>query len=62
MLSDLDEVPVIHFGDHKLELEFQELTPEYQEIARKELRETPDVSRDAVIALRDLLKGITNFL
>lgn len=56
MLSDIDEVPVIRFGDNTLEIELGELKPEAKEIARKELRETPDVVRDAVKELRDLLK------
>lgn len=57
MLSDMDEMPIIQLGDYKLELEFGELSSEAREVARKELRETPDLSRDAVIALRDLLRG-----
>lgn len=58
MLSDLDELPTIQLGDFTLEIEMHDLTPEMQEIARKELRETPDVARDAIVALRDLLKGL----
>lgn len=57
MLSDLDELPTIQLGDFTLQFEMDELSPEMQEVARKELRETPDVKRDAVVALRDLLKG-----
>lgn len=57
MLSDLDELPFIQLGDFTLQFELEEANSEMMEIARKELRETPDVSRDAVIALRDLLKG-----
>lgn len=56
MLSDMDEIPVIKCGETLLELELGELKPEVQEIARKELRETPDVARDAIKELRDLLK------
>ncbi|XP_044750128.1 alpha-tocopherol transfer protein isoform X2 [Coccinella septempunctata] len=56
MLSDMDEIPVVRFGEVTLEVELQDLKPEAQEIARKELRETPDVSREAVKELRDLLK------
>lgn len=57
MLSDLDELPTIQLGDFTLEIEMNDLSPEMQEVARKELRETPDVKRDAIVALRDLLKG-----
>ncbi|XP_063913796.1 alpha-tocopherol transfer protein-like isoform X1 [Zophobas morio] len=56
MLSEMKELPTVQIGDYNLHLELDELSPEVKEIARKELRETPDVSRDAVIALRDLLK------
>ncbi|KAK9878597.1 hypothetical protein WA026_022858 [Henosepilachna vigintioctopunctata] len=56
MLSEIDEVPVVRFGDVTLEVELGELKPETKEIARKELRETPDVVREAVKELRDLLK------
>lgn len=57
MLSDLDELPTVKLGDFTLEIEMDDLSPEMQEVARKELRETPDVKRDAIVALRDLLKG-----
>lgn len=57
LLSDLEELPSVKLGDFILEFELEELSPEMKEVARKELRETPDVARDAVVALRDLLKG-----
>ncbi|KAG5886527.1 hypothetical protein JTB14_024177 [Gonioctena quinquepunctata] len=57
MLSNMKELPTIKLGDHTLQMELNELSPEVQEIARKELRETPDVKRDAIIAPRDLSKG-----
>jgi hypothetical protein len=38
-------------------LEITEITSEVKEIARKELRETPEVSKEAIIVLRDLLRG-----
>ncbi|XP_018569353.1 clavesin-1 isoform X1 [Anoplophora glabripennis] len=56
MLSDMEEMPTIKLGDYVLQMELEELKPEVQEIARKELRETPDVKREAVIELRDILK------
>lgn len=56
MLSDMNEMPTIKLGDYVLQMELEDLKPEVQEIARKELRETPDVKRDAVAELRDLLK------
>lgn len=57
MLSDMDEMPTIQLGNYTLQMELEELKPEVLEIARKELRETPDVSREAVKELRALLKG-----
>ena len=40
------------------------LSPELEEVARKELRETPDIKEEAVNELRELLKGklISNYL
>jgi hypothetical protein len=57
LLSDLEELPNLKIGDYVLQLETNDLTPEVKEIARKELRETPEVCKEAVIALRDLLRG-----
>lgn len=57
MLSDMDTLPSIKLGNFILRFEIDEATPEVLEIARKELRENPDVSREAVKELRDLLKG-----
>ncbi|XP_074039643.1 alpha-tocopherol transfer protein-like isoform X2 [Leptinotarsa decemlineata] len=56
LLSQMDELPTVKLGDYTLQIELEDLKPEVQEIARKELRETPDVKRDAIVALRDLLK------
>lgn len=58
----MNEMPTIKLGDYVLQMELEDLKPEIQEIARKELRETPDVKRDAVVELRDLLKGTNTFL
>ncbi|XP_021922035.1 alpha-tocopherol transfer protein-like isoform X2 [Zootermopsis nevadensis] len=55
-LSDLEDLPSLKIGDYILQLELNDLSPEVKEIARKELRETPEVSKEAVIALRDLLR------
>lgn len=53
----MDKMPTVQLGDYTLQIEIEELTPEMKEIARKELRETPDVQKQAVAELRDLLKG-----
>lgn len=57
MLSDMEEMPTVLLGDYVLQMELEELKPEVQEIARRELRETPDVKREAIKELRELLKG-----
>lgn len=60
MLSDMDLMPTIQLGNYTLEIELDELKPEVKEIARKELRETPDVVKQAVKELDDLLKEETD--
>jgi hypothetical protein len=60
-VSDLEEVPSLKIGDYILAIELNEPSPEMKEIARKELRETPEVIKEAVIALRDLLRGKNSF-
>lgn len=60
MLSDMDELPRIQIGDFTLELEIGELSAEKQEVARIELRETPEVKSQAIKELRELLKGATD--
>lgn len=60
MLSDMEEMPTIELGSMTLQIELEELKPEVKEIARKELRETPDVVREAVKELRELLKEETD--
>jgi len=57
LLSDLEEIPTLKVGEYVFHLEVNDLTPEVKEIARKELRETPEVRKEAVITLRDLLRG-----
>jgi hypothetical protein len=52
MLSEMTELPTVQIGDYNLHLELEELKPEAKEIARKELRETPDVTRDAVCNIK----------
>jgi hypothetical protein len=47
----------IKMGDYLLKFEEEDLGEEYEERARKELRETPEVVRDAITALKSLLRG-----
>lgn len=53
----MEKLPVIKLGDFTLQIELDDLSPEVEEIARKELRENPDTKKQAIVALRDLLKG-----
>lgn len=57
MLSDLTEVPFIKIGDYTLEFELDPPSPELQEVAKKELRETPEIQKQSMERLRELLKG-----
>jgi len=56
-LSDLSELPKLRLGDFTLEIEVDPPSAEMQEVARKELRETPEVQKEAVTRLRELLQG-----
>lgn len=58
MLSDLDTLPQVQLGDYTLKFELDDLSPEMKEIARKELRETPEVKKEAIEELKELLKGL----
>lgn len=62
MLSGLEQLPSIQFGDFTLQLELDDLSPTAKEIARKELRESSDVRQDAIEALRNLLKSKNDLL
>jgi fructose-1-phosphate kinase PfkB-like protein len=57
MLSQLTEVPRLQLGQFVLTIELDDLTPELQEVARKELRENPDIVKPAIEELKQLLKG-----
>lgn len=51
-------MPTVQLGDFTLQIEIEELSPEVKEIARKELRETPEIKKQAVAELKALLKGL----
>lgn len=57
LLSDLKEVPYLKIGNNTLELELNPPNPELQEVAKKELRESPELQKEAVARLKELLKG-----
>ena len=54
-----DKLPYIDLGkDYKIRLEYEEITDEkYLEKARVELRETPEVKQQAIMELKELLRG-----
>lgn len=56
MLSQ-EQVPAVQLGAFTLTIELDDLTPELKEVARKELRETPDVVKPAIEELKSILKG-----
>ncbi|XP_015127409.1 alpha-tocopherol transfer protein-like isoform X2 [Diachasma alloeum] len=60
MLTDMDQLPSIQLGDFVLQFELGPPSTEMQEVARKELRESPDLQRQAVAELRELLKKETD--
>ena len=60
-LTDIKEFPSFKFGNYTYALELDPPSPEFQEIARKELRETPELQKEAVARLRELLEG-KNFI
>ncbi|XP_058824634.1 retinaldehyde-binding protein 1 isoform X1 [Topomyia yanbarensis] len=57
MLSEVDELPSVQLGDYTLRFELEDLTPFGKEVAKNELRETPEIKAKAVEELRELLKG-----
>ncbi|EFN77311.1 alpha-tocopherol transfer protein-like isoform X2 [Harpegnathos saltator] len=60
MLSGIKETGSIQVGDYVLQLELDEPSAELQEVARKELRETPEVQNEAMARLRELLQAETD--
>ncbi|XP_026322396.1 alpha-tocopherol transfer protein-like isoform X2 [Hyposmocoma kahamanoa] len=57
MLSNIEKLPAVQLGDFLLQFELDEPDEKIKEIARRELRETPDVVKPAVEELRRLLKA-----
>ncbi|KAK1119977.1 hypothetical protein K0M31_012707 [Melipona bicolor] len=58
--TDMEEFPSFKFGNYTYAIEMDSPSPEFQEIARKELRETSELQKETVVRLRELLKGETN--
>lgn len=58
MLSDIVELPAIKLTDNDwLRFELDPLSPFGREVAQRELRETPEVKKQAIEDLRKLLQG-----
>ncbi|KAG8238362.1 hypothetical protein J437_LFUL018005 [Ladona fulva] len=56
-----NDVPSLRMGAYELKFENgEDIGPEMKEIARKELRESPEVVRQGIDTLRALLKGDTD--
>ncbi|XP_050309794.1 alpha-tocopherol transfer protein-like isoform X4 [Anthonomus grandis grandis] len=55
-MSNMTEMPTVQLGNYTLQVELKEPNSKVQEIARKELRETPEVAQAAIKELRELLK------
>lgn len=53
--------PCIKIGVYLLKFEEEELGEEYEERARKELRETTEVVSDSITALKTLIRGEHKF-
>lgn len=58
LLSDMKDFPTIRIGDDSLRFELDPLSETGKQVAIKELRETPTLTKQAVEDLRILLKGI----
>ncbi|XP_050309792.1 alpha-tocopherol transfer protein-like isoform X2 [Anthonomus grandis grandis] len=56
LMSNMTEMPTVQLGNYTLQVELKEPNSKVQEIARKELRETPEVAQAAIKELRELLK------
>ncbi|XP_050580964.1 alpha-tocopherol transfer protein-like isoform X1 [Bombus affinis] len=60
MLTNWDNIPSLKLGDFTLEFEISPPGPELQEVAKKELRETPEIQNESIAQLRELLKAETD--
>ncbi|XP_078046884.1 alpha-tocopherol transfer protein-like isoform X4 [Augochlora pura] len=59
MLTVLDKMPSLKLGEFTLELELMPPSEELQEVAKRELRESPELQKEAIEKLRELLKADT---
>lgn len=57
MLTDFEKLPTLKVGEFTLEIELHELSDEMKDVAKRELRETPELQQAAVEKLKELLKS-----
>ena len=57
MLTDMQQLPSLKLGDFTLEFELGPPSAEIQEVAKRELRESPELQKQSIEKLRQLLKG-----
>lgn len=62
MLCEFDSPIMVKRGDLSIEIEIHPLSERDQEVARNELRETPEHKKTALADLRNLLQGEYNCL
>ncbi|XP_029035448.1 alpha-tocopherol transfer protein-like isoform X1 [Osmia bicornis bicornis] len=60
MLTDCEKLPSLKLGDFTLEFELGPPSAELQEVAKKELRETPELQKEAIAQFKELLKAETD--
>ncbi|XP_020706761.2 alpha-tocopherol transfer protein-like isoform X2 [Athalia rosae] len=62
MMTDMEVLPSLKLGDFTLELELTPPSAQISEIAKNELRETPERQKEAVARLRELLEAETDLV
>ncbi|XP_066589164.1 alpha-tocopherol transfer protein-like isoform X2 [Prorops nasuta] len=62
MLTDIEPLPYIKLGDYTLQFEMGTPSAELQEVAKRELRESPENQQEGIRRLKELLKGETDLI
>lgn len=60
MLTDWEAFPSIKLGDFTLEFELGPPSAELQEVAKRELRETPELQKESIARFKELLEAETD--
>lgn len=61
-MTDWEVFPSLKLGDFTLEIELSPLSEELQEVANRELRETPERQKESLDRFKELLKGTGAFI